>query len=484
MKSRAFLTLYLILVMSVVAFWHVAPPTVNAQTRVGAITLTMMEASLCSAVIDAAGGFAYFGTDTLPGMVVKVRLSDLTRIGALTMNSGENNLRSAVIDAAGGFAYFGTGTSPGMVVKIRLSDFTRVGAITLNPGENNLRSAVIDASGGFAYFGTGTSPGMVVKIRLSDFSRVGALELNSGENNLCSAVIDASGGFAYFGTWTSPGTVVKVRLSDLTRIGALTLNSGENNLCSAVIDAAGGFVYFGTGTWPGIVVKVNVARASRVLSEASTMILSASANSVYFICADPNRMVSAPPTPWQAAFAAYDATAAGFIYGLCANSQVICYDSNGTIVVAKDPPDNPPFNYGTVLPSSKRVVVVGGPTPNWVVDYYERTGQTPLKFYRGTTDYGFQTQTGTVVASISKTTDWAHNDLFVVMTFQDSNGNFVLIIYGVTWKGTFAGGIFLKEVIKPNLATYTKSAYIFRWSESVSGDGVPQASEITQVYST
>src|SRR5438067_564308 len=114
-------------------------------------------------------------------------LADFARVGALTFNSGEDFLTSAVIDSAGGFAYFGTFTRPGIVVRVRLSDFTRVGALALNSGENQLGSAVIDPAAGFAYFGTETNPGIVVKVRLSDFTRVGALSLNVGF--LLSAVI-------------------------------------------------------------------------------------------------------------------------------------------------------------------------------------------------------------------------------------------------------------------------------------------------------
>src|SRR3989442_10586886 len=97
----------------------------------------------------------------------------LSRVGALTFNNGENLLTSSVVDPVHGFAYFGTDTSPGIVVKVRLADFAEVGSLTLNPGENGLTSALVDPARGFAYFGTGTSPGIVVKIRLSDFSRVG-----------------------------------------------------------------------------------------------------------------------------------------------------------------------------------------------------------------------------------------------------------------------------------------------------------------------
>ncbi len=56
--------------------------------------------------------------------------ANFARVGALTLNSGENLVRCAVIDPAGGFAYFGTLTNPGTVVKVRLSDFTRVGVLS------------------------------------------------------------------------------------------------------------------------------------------------------------------------------------------------------------------------------------------------------------------------------------------------------------------------------------------------------------------
>ena len=82
----------------------------------------------------------------------------------LTLNGGENELTCAVSDEAAGFAYFGTYTNPGIVVKVRLSDFTQVGALTLNEGEGYLMSAVIDPVGGFAYLGTDTWPaGKIVK---------------------------------------------------------------------------------------------------------------------------------------------------------------------------------------------------------------------------------------------------------------------------------------------------------------------------------
>jgi hypothetical protein len=216
------------------------------------------------------------------------------------------------------------------------------------------------------------------------------------------------------------------------------------------------------------------------LKDTDSGIIKAAQNGVYFIYADPYRMVSSTAA-WQAAFAAYDATASGIIYGLSTNEQKVCYDSDGSVVVARTGSGQPP-NYGEVLVSGKSAVVMGGPIPNWVVDYYERTGQTPLKYNNDPANPGFATQAGVTVASLPASTDFTHNDLFVVMVFQDTNGNFVLIIYGLGWKGTFAGGIYFKEVISKSLASYTGNAYVFQWTDAGSMDGVPHASEITEVY--
>jgi len=245
------------------------------MAHVVGLTLAEPEPTLQSAVIDTVSGYAYFGTRTAPGRVVKVALgagsNPPTRIGAVTLNTGENDLLCAVIDAASGYAYFGTWTIPGRVVKVALGEGsnppTRVGAVTLDPGENNLYSAVIDAASGYAYFGAATSPGRVVKVALGAGSnpptRVGAVTLNTGEDFLYSAVIDAASGHAYFGTGGG-GRVVKVALgagSDPpTRVGAVTLNTGENFLYSAVIDVASGHAYFGTGG--GRVVKLALGAGS------------------------------------------------------------------------------------------------------------------------------------------------------------------------------------------------------------------------------
>ena len=119
----------------------------NPPTRVGAVTLNTGEDAVSAAVIDEGAGYAYFGTYTSPARVVKVALgagaNPPTRVGALTLNTGEDYVAgAAVIDTTPGYAYFGTYTSPGRVVKVALgagaNPPTRIGAVTLNPGEDDL----------------------------------------------------------------------------------------------------------------------------------------------------------------------------------------------------------------------------------------------------------------------------------------------------------------------------------------------------------
>ena len=53
-------------------------------------------------------------------------------------------------------------------------------------------------------------------------------------------------------------------------------------------------------------------------------------------------------------------------------------------------------------------------------------------------------------------------------------------MYGVGWKGTWASGIYFKEVISQNLDYYTNSYYVFHWIDQNEQDGVPQSNEIHQ----
>lgn len=226
------------------------------------------ERDLQSAVVDPDGRYAYFGTGSDPGRVVRLDLETFERVDAGQMEIGELLLQSAVIDPAGEFAYFGTGRRPGKVIKFDLANMERVDAISLDANEGRLMSAVIDPGGNFAYFGTSWYgvAGRIVKIDLTNFTRVGAITLPGAEEQLESAVIDPDGDFAYFGAGRAndPGRVVRIDLTDFTRDGAVVLTSSERRPEAAAIDPAGEFAYFGTETNPGRLVKIDLAEFQRV----------------------------------------------------------------------------------------------------------------------------------------------------------------------------------------------------------------------------
>ncbi len=207
-------------------YYYYVPPIliiakVNLQTDTVLQTLSwrVEEFRPPLSFFDFTNGFAYFGIHTpgaTPGTFIKASLANFEVLGNLTLVEG--SLSTGVIDIKSGFAYFGMESVPGYIVRVRLSDLAHAGVLKLNPGEYPT-SAVIDAQAGYAYFGTGSSPGAILKIRLSDMTLVETLVLKEGEDALRSAVIDADHGFAYFGTSKHPpdipGKIIKINLKGI-----------------------------------------------------------------------------------------------------------------------------------------------------------------------------------------------------------------------------------------------------------------------------
>ncbi|NOZ24568.1 MAG: hypothetical protein GXO94_00520, partial [Nitrospirae bacterium] len=138
----------------------------------------------------------YFGgDDSFNAQIQKINLSDFSSDGALKLgDTVDYQLYSgAAIDIDAGFAYFGTNTNPGKLLKIRLSDFSLADVLVLETGENGLESIVIDSEQGFIYCMTYESPGAaqssIVKVRLSDFTRVDSTVLSVGEWGIFDSVI-------------------------------------------------------------------------------------------------------------------------------------------------------------------------------------------------------------------------------------------------------------------------------------------------------
>jgi len=95
----------------------------------------------------------------------------------------------------------------------------------------------------------------------------------------------------------------------------------------------------------------------------------------------------------------------------------------------------------------------------------------------------FITQTNITVAALNRTTaNSGHEDMFLIEVFTDKT-NLILIMYGFTWKGTWANGIYFKEVISKNLNNYSENCcYVFHWKDNTAQNGIPQIDEIHQEY--
>lgn len=251
----------------------VAFPLTSPSVSFASTTFTTGVDSIRTGVIDTTAHIAYFGTDTSPGIIVKVTLpvdstvSSMTVVSTITLPTGIDHLSASAIDITNEYAYFASSTTPGAIVKIDLSNFSLVGSVSLNPGEGAIGSAVYDATIGSLFVGTHDSPGQVVEITASPFARRRALTLTTGENDLAAAVIDDTDNRAYFATNTSPGRVVSISLLGFVEESSkVTFASGEDYPRTGLMDATNGYAYFGTFTNPGIVVKVDVLAGSPEIS--------------------------------------------------------------------------------------------------------------------------------------------------------------------------------------------------------------------------
>jgi len=214
------------------------------------------------------------------------------------------------------------------------------------------------------------------------------------------------------------------------------------------------------------------------LSSIKEMVIEAPKGTVYFIYTDV-RHTGSPET-------AYDAVAGGILYSMCTQEQNQGFDTHQYWVEQKDIP-------GKLNLSGKTVVVLGGRAANWVTYYYEWSiFVTPMYVYLNSEYYYLITNSAvtgqpTQVYSIRiSEVSAGHKDMFVIESFKDSVGNTIFIIYGITWRGTWAGGIYFKDRLYPDIvqnpANYHGSYFVGIWQDMPDQqgylDGVPQPEEI------
>jgi len=201
------------------------------------------------------------------------------------------------------------------------------------------------------------------------------------------------------------------------------------------------------------------------LAKLQDKLIDAPAYTVYFIFQDPKTM-SRPQS-------AFDVMSGGIVYGLCTNPQNQGFNTTQHWLL-------PTGAINTTTIHDATIAMFGGTAVHVAVKYYvENAALTPVKEGWNSTHIWFANRTDAVLAALPWTTvGMGHEDFFVIETFTEGN-NIFLVMYGVDWLGTWAAGMYFKEVVYPNLATYTDNYYIFHWIDDSGQDGVPQASEIT-----
>jgi hypothetical protein len=123
------------------------------------------------------------------------------------------------------------------------------------------------------------------------------------------------------------------------------------------------------------------------------------------------------------------------------------------------------------------IISFGGPLVNSVVAYAESEAtptedRAPVRFQQNEETCCFQFQNGTSVpeAALFLSSVNGSVDMFVIETYQDSDGRNVMLGYGLGWKGTYAAGKYFDAEVYQNLTAYPYSWVIVLWHES-NGNG-------------
>jgi hypothetical protein len=200
------------------------------------------------------------------------------------------------------------------------------------------------------------------------------------------------------------------------------------------------------------------------LDDSEVFILESPENNVYFIYS--NTVENSKPLGASRA-SPIDWTATGYIKGITRNNQIEGLDTDGTLVDQSS---------GVPKFSDKAVVLSGGPIVQVLVKYYEKNRIAPIYFKAEDGKAYWYRKEGIRIEETGITPN-SQNDMFVVEHFLDHSGNAVLIIYGYTGSGTFAGAKFFKTIIHPNIRDYTHSYYIYQWID-MNNDYFPDLNEI------
>lgn len=195
-------------------------------------------------------------------------------------------------------------------------------------------------------------------------------------------------------------------------------------------------------------------------------IVNAPVGSVYFVYTNPDE---------TGASATFDAAAGAMVYSACLAPQRQGFVSNGHWFLLSGA-----INHNEI--NNSIIVIIGNTKCQQATEYYDSMNLTPVKSSENSTHYVLQDGNGRILAATTKTdVETGSQDLVVIQTFKDGD-NTILIMYGFSWRGTWAAGMYFAERIAKNLTDYPNSYYVLRWKD-ILHDGVPQMSEIELICS-
>ena len=163
-----------------------------------------------------------------------------------------------------------------------------------------------------------------------------------------------------------------------------------------------------------------------------------------------------------------DWTASAFIY-VRLDNVTEGLDTNGNFV--NQTTGKPQGTNGT------GIISFGGPLVNLVVLYAEygstiQEDRAPIKFYSSGGMFSFRSANGTSIPGAELNVSYINHDkdMFVIESYRDHDGKYIMLCYGFGWKGTYAAGKYFDAIIYPNLQAHTESWIIVKW-EDTNGDG-------------
>ena len=190
-------------------------------------------------------GFAYYGTSSLPGYVVKVDLSNFSLVSSLKF---DNRIYSSIVYY--NYAYFGTDTTS--ILKIDLSNFTFDSKLQIPTGP----STYATINGETAIFGN--QNGYLAQVNLTSFTLLNGHSISA---SVSTAIVYNN--YAYL-TPRSASYILKYSLDSNTVVGNISLGAQYNNFYFGLVQA--NFAYFGGDSG---IVKVNLDTLQLVSSNTN-----------------------------------------------------------------------------------------------------------------------------------------------------------------------------------------------------------------------